>query len=79
MHDTDWCHPLEKPRELCYHSLIMAKKGNRQLIVLKNPDTGTLYYTRKNAVQSPDPIKLKKYDKAARKVATFVESKVKLG
>ncbi len=57
----------------------MAKKSNRQLIVLKNPDTGTLYYTRKNSIQSPDPIKLKKYDRVTRKIGTFVESKVKLG
>lgn len=57
----------------------MAKKGNRQLIVLKNPDTGTLYYTRKNSIKTPDKLELKKYDKKAKKVATFVESKVKLG
>lgn len=57
----------------------MAKKGNRQLIVLKNPDTGTLYYTRKNIVKTTDKLELKKFDKKAGKVATFVESKVKLG
>ncbi|MBP9827437.1 50S ribosomal protein L33 [Candidatus Saccharibacteria bacterium] len=57
----------------------MAKKQARALIVLKNPETGTLYYTKKNATQTPDKLSLKKYDKKIRKVATFVESKVKLG
>lgn len=57
----------------------MAKKTARQIVVLKNPDTGTLYYTRKNSTKSPDPIKLRKYDRATRQVETFVESKIKLG
>ncbi len=57
----------------------MAKKLNRELIVLKNPDTGTLYYTKKNKVNSPDKISLKKFDKATRKVETFKEVKMKLG
>lgn len=57
----------------------MAKKQARQLIVLKNPETGTLYYTKKNATLTPDKLTLKKYDKKIRKVAEFVESKVKLG
>lgn len=57
----------------------MAKKQARQLIVLKNPETGTLYYTRKNPINTPDKVTLKKYDKKIRKVAEFVESKVKLG
>lgn len=57
----------------------MAKKGNRQLIVLKNPETGSLYYTKKNIVKTTDKLSLKKFDKKSRKIATFVESKVKLG
>ncbi|MCC7543556.1 50S ribosomal protein L33 [bacterium] len=57
----------------------MAKKQARQLIVLKNPETGTLYYTKKNATSTPDKLTMKKYDKKIRKVAEFVESKVKLG
>ncbi|MEI7818727.1 MAG: 50S ribosomal protein L33 [bacterium] len=57
----------------------MAKKQARQIVVLKNPETGTLYYTKKNATQTPDKLTLKKYDKKSRKVAEFVESKVKLG
>lgn len=57
----------------------MAKKTARQIIVLKNSDTGSLYYTRKNSTKTPDPIKLRKYDPATRKVETFTESKIKLG
>lgn len=57
----------------------MAKKTARQIVVLKNPETGSLYYTRKNSTKSPDPIKLKKYDKITRQVETFTESKIKLG
>ena len=57
----------------------MAKKAARQIIVLKNPETGTLYYTRKNPTIMPDKMTAKKYDKKSRKVETFVESKVKLG
>lgn len=57
----------------------MAKKTNRQIVVLRNPDTGTLYYTRKNMTKTPDKLSLKKYDKKIRKVATFVETKIKLG
>lgn len=59
--------------------VIMAKKGNRQIVVLKNPETGSLYYTRKNVVKTPDKLTLKKFDKKAGKVATFVETKIKLG
>lgn len=57
----------------------MAKKTARELIVLKNPKTGTLYYTRKNKTNSPDKITLKKFDKASRKVEEFTETKMKLG
>lgn len=57
----------------------MAKKTARQLVVLRNPTTGTLYYTRKNNTNSPDKLTLKKYDKKSRRVETFTESKIKLG
>ena len=59
--------------------LVMAKKNARQIVVLKNPETGSLYYTRKSAHNTPDKLEMKKYDPKTRKVATFVESKVKLG
>ncbi len=57
----------------------MAKKQARTIVVLKNPETGTLYYTKKSPINTPDKLEMKKYDPKIRKVATFVESKVKLG
>ena len=57
----------------------MAKKTARELIVLKNPKSGTLYFTRKNKTNSPDKITLKKFDRATRKVETFTETKMTLG
>ena len=39
----------------------MAKKVARQIIVLKNPETGTLYYTRKNPTLMPYKMVQKKY------------------
>ncbi|MDP4038662.1 MAG: 50S ribosomal protein L33 [bacterium] len=54
-------------------------KTSRQIVVLKNPNSGTLYYTRKNPTNTPDKLVFKKYDKATRKVETFKESNVKLG
>jgi ribosomal protein L33 len=40
----------------------MAKKQARQIVVLKNPETGSLYYTRKSAHNTPDKLEMKKYD-----------------
>jgi large subunit ribosomal protein L33 len=57
----------------------MAKKTSRQIITLRNPKTGTIYYTRKNTNNTKDKLVLKKYDKKSRKIETFKESKVKLG
>ncbi len=57
----------------------MAKKSSRQIVVLRNPKTGTLYYTRKNTTQNPDKLVLKKYDRVSRKIETFKETKIKLG
>ncbi len=57
----------------------MAKKTARALIVLKNPKTGSLYYTHKNSTNTPDKLSLRKFDKKTRQVETFTESKVKLG
>lgn len=63
----------------------MAKKGNRQLIKLVNPDTGTFYISAKNRINTTDKIEIKKFDKKAvdpetgKKGAhvTFVEKKIK--
>lgn len=57
----------------------MAKKTARQIVTLRNPKTGTIYYTRKNTNNTKDKLILKKFDKKSRKIETFKESKVKLG
>lgn len=55
----------------------MAKKGNRQLIKLVNPETGTFYVTSKNRVNSPDKMEVKKFDPKIKKHAIFIEKKIK--
>jgi large subunit ribosomal protein L33 len=40
----------------------MARKGNRQIIKLVNPNTGTFYITKKNRVNTPDKMEIKKFD-----------------
>jgi|GEM_PF-1447625 len=40
----------------------MAKKGNRQLIKLRNKKTGTFYVSQKNRVNTTDKLQLKKFD-----------------
>lgn len=57
----------------------MAKKTSRQIITLRNPKTGTIYYSRKNTTNTKDKLALRKYDKKSRKIETFKESKIKLG
>ena len=53
----------------------MAKKGNRQLIKLRNKETGTFYITEKNRVNTTDKLKLKKFDKKIGKPGLFEEEK----
>jgi ribosomal protein L33 len=55
----------------------MAKKGNRQLIKLVNPKTGTFYISMKNRVNSTEKMEIQKFDKKTKKHETFVEKKVK--
>ena len=55
----------------------MAKRGNRQLIRLHNPKTGTFYVTTKNRVNTTDKLELKKFDPKTRKHEIFVEKKIK--
>ena len=45
------------------------------LIILKNKETGEVYYSRKNRRKVPRKIELKKYSKSLRKRVTFKESK----
>ena len=59
----------------------MAKKTNKRKIVgLVAEDTGTRdYYTTKSTKNTPDRIKLKKYNPHTRTVSTYVETKKNLG
>lgn len=60
----------------------MAKKTNtkRKIIALVSNLTGhRTYVTRKNTQNTPDKLKLKKYDPVARKHATYEETKKSLG
>ncbi len=54
-------------------------KTSRKIVVLKNPKSGTLYYTRKNPTNTSDKLVFKKYDKVTRKIEIFKESNIKLG
>ncbi len=54
----------------------MAQKGNRIIVKLKNPKTGTFYTVSKNRVNTKKKLKKKKYDPKTGKHETFVEKKV---
>ncbi|MFW5702423.1 MAG: 50S ribosomal protein L33 [Candidatus Dojkabacteria bacterium] len=55
----------------------MAKKGNRQIIKLHNPKTGTAYYATKNRVNVTEKLEMKKFDPKTGKHENFVEKKLK--
>ena len=59
----------------------MAKKNTkRKLIGLVSSLTGhRTDYTKKNTMNSPDKLELKKYDPIARKHAVYTETKKNLG
>lgn len=60
----------------------MAKKSNtkRKIIALVSNLTGhRTYVTRKNTMNTPDKLELKKYDPVARKHAVYTETKKSLG
>lgn len=46
-----------------------------QLIILKNKQTGEVYYTRKNKKKVERKLELKKYSKVLRKRVVFKEAK----
>ena len=61
---------------------IMAKKNNtkRKLVGLVSEESGVrAYYTKKNTMNTPDKLSLKKYDPVLRKHVLFVETKKNLG
>lgn len=55
----------------------MAKKGNRLIIKMRNPKTGTFYITKKNRVNSTEKLELKKFDKKTGNHEIFREEKSK--
>jgi large subunit ribosomal protein L33 len=56
----------------------MAKKGPRATVKMESTVTpGVVYYTSKNSRNTTDKLKLKKYDRVARKHVEFVEGKMK--
>ena len=62
--------------------LIMAKKNNtkRKLVGLVSEESGVrAYYTKKNTMNTPDKLSLRKYDPVLRKHVVFTETKKNLG
>ncbi len=60
----------------------MAKKNNtkRKLVGLVSEESGVrAYYTKKNTMNTPDKLSLRKYDPVLRKHVLFVETKKNLG
>ena len=71
-----------KPLLSCYNTSIMAKKNNtkRKLIGLVSEESGIrAYYTKKNTMNTPDKLSLRKYDPILRKHVVFTETKKNLG
>ena len=59
----------------------MAKKGDkRKIIGLVSEDSGHRhYYTTKNTMNTPDKLRIKKYDPSSRKHVWYTETKKSLG
>lgn len=58
----------------------MATKSKRKLVGLVSELTGhRSYVTKKNAMNTPDKLRLRKYDPIARKHAWYEETKKNLG
>lgn len=59
----------------------MAKsKGKRRIAALVSDESGQrTYYTRKNYINTPDKLALRKYDPKLKKHVTYTETKKNLG
>ncbi len=60
----------------------MAKnsKSKRKLVGLVSDESGQrTYYTKKNTMNTPDKLTLRKYDPKLKKHVTFTETKKNLG
>ncbi len=60
--------------------LIMAKGDKRKIIGMISETSGhRTYYTTKNTMNTPDKLRLRKYDPVARTHAWYEETKKNLG
>lgn len=58
----------------------MAKNSKRKIIGMVSEETGhRIYYTKKNTMNTPDKLSLKKYDPKLRRHVVFTETKKSLG
>lgn len=59
----------------------MAKKGDKRKTVglVSEVSGGRHYYTRKNTMNTPEKLSLRKYDPTLRKHVLYVETKKSLG
>ncbi len=58
----------------------MAKSTKRKIVGLVSEESGhRTYYTKKNTMNTPDKLSVRKYDPIARKHVIYVETKKSLG
>lgn len=58
----------------------MAKNTKRKTLGMVSEESGhRIYYTRKNTMNTPDKLSLRKYDPVLRKHVLFTETKKSLG
>jgi large subunit ribosomal protein L33 len=59
----------------------MAKKGTKRKVLgmVSEVSGHRTYYTRKNTMNTPDKLQLRKYDPTLRKHVLYVETKKSLG
>ncbi|AYN24424.1 50S ribosomal protein L33 [Buchnera aphidicola] len=55
----------------------MAKKSREKIKMISSAGTGHYYTTTKNKRNTPDKLKLKKYDPVIRKHVLYNEGKIK--
>ena len=75
-------YPCQFFYSVIQYQVIMAKKNNtkRKLVGLVSEESGVrAYYTKKNTMNTPDKLSLRKYDPVLRKHVVFTETKKNLG
>jgi large subunit ribosomal protein L33 len=69
------CEVIANGESLGY-TAAMAAKGNRVIVrLVSSAGTGYIYSTMKNRRNTPERMRLQKYDPVARRKVEFVESK----